>query len=119
MTQVQAGAQDGLAISVITYGEVYEGILYSRNRVQNLQRWEDFLAGFDIINVTAPIAEIWADMRGLLRGRGLTTGDNDLLIGATALYFDMAVMTFNVKDFKRIDHLRIVVPDQEPVVPTP
>jgi predicted nucleic acid-binding protein len=98
-------APEGLAISVITYSEVYEGVLYSRQRAQNMLRWREFLAGFDIINVTAPIAEIWSDVRGYLRGIGQITPDNDLLIGATALHFDMDVLTLNVRHFKRIPGL--------------
>jgi tRNA(fMet)-specific endonuclease VapC len=112
-------APEGLAISVITYGEVYDGILHSRQPTQNAHRWTEFLRGFDVINVTTPIAELWADMRGSLRARGMTTSDNDLIIGATAMHFNMAVMTFNVKDFSRIEGLRLVVPDRDRAVRAP
>ncbi len=116
---VRSIAPEGLAISVITYGEVYDGILHSRQPTHNIHRWNEFLGAFDVINVTTPIAELWAATRGELRARGMTTQDNDLIIGATALHFDMAVMTFNVKDFKRIVGLRLVVPDQDRFAPAP
>lgn len=108
MTLVRNIALEGLAISVVTYGEVYEGVVYSRQPVQNLQRWREFLIPFDVIDVTVPIAEIWAELRGSLRRQGRTTPDNDLIIGATALHFDMEVLTLNVRHFERIDGLRLM-----------
>ncbi|MDE3096455.1 MAG: type II toxin-antitoxin system VapC family toxin [Chloroflexota bacterium] len=114
MDQVRSIASDGAAISVITYGEVYEGILFSRQRAQNLQRWREFIAPLDVIGVTAGIAEVWAEIRGTLRRRALTTPDNDLLIAATALHFDMAVLTRNVRHFARVDGLRVVALAADP-----
>ncbi len=112
--QVRSIASDGAAISVITYGEVYEGILFSHQPVQNLHRWREFIAPFDVIGVTVAIAEVWAEIRGALRHRALTTPDNDLLIAATALHFDLAVLTRNVRHFARVDGLRLVAPAAGP-----
>jgi tRNA(fMet)-specific endonuclease VapC len=102
---------EGLAISVVTYGEVTEGVLYSRQRAVNHQRWRDFLAGFDIIDVTLEIAEVWADIRGFLRKRGNIVPDNDLLIASTALRFGMTVVTRNLRHFGRVDGLDVLVPE--------
>jgi predicted nucleic acid-binding protein len=103
-------APEGIAISVITYGEVSEGVMFSGRPAQNQRRWHEFLAPFDIVNVTAPIAEVWAEIRGTLRARGLPTPDNDLLIAATALYFDMTVFTNSRRHFERVDGLRLLTP---------
>ncbi|MBF6599735.1 MAG: type II toxin-antitoxin system VapC family toxin [Dehalococcoidia bacterium] len=108
MTVVRDIAPEGLSMSVVTYGEVYDRVSCSRQPVQNLQRWREFLSPFDVIDVTAPIAEIWAELRGSLRRQGLTTPDNDLIIGATALHFDLEVLTLNVRHFQRIDGLRLM-----------
>ena len=101
---------DGLAISVVTYGEVTEGVLYSNQRAVNQQRWRDFVAGFDVIDVTLEIAEVWADIRGFLRKQGNIVPDNDLLIASTALRFGMAVVTRNIRHFGRVEGLEVVVP---------
>ena len=101
---------EGLAISVITYGEVTEGVLYSNQRAVNQQRWRDFVAGFDIIDVTLEIAEIWADIRGTLRQERNIVPDNDLLIASTALRFGMDVVTRNIRHFGRVAGLRVIVP---------
>ncbi len=104
--------QDGLAISVVTYGEVTEGVLFSRNRAVDQQLWRDFLAGFDIIDVTMEIAEVWADVRGSLRKQGNIVPDNDLLIASTALRFGMTVVTGNERHFGRVPGLDVLVPER-------
>lgn len=102
---------DDVAISVINYGEVMEGVLFSRQRALNLQRWHDFVEPLDIIGITTRTAEIWAELRGSLRARGLTTPDNDLLIASTALQFDLTVVTFNARHFDRVEGLAVLVPE--------
>lgn len=106
---VHAIRPEGLAISVISYGEVREGALYSARATWNVERWGRFTAGLDILNVTVPIAEVWSEVRGWLRKRGNIVKDNDLLIASTALYFDMAVVTRNAKDFARVPGLDLLV----------
>ena len=103
---------DGLAISTITYGEVTEGVLFDPQRATNMQIWRDFLAGFDVIDVTMEIADIWADIRGSLRKDGNTIPDNDLLIASTALRFGMTLVTWNLKHFARIAGLDVLVPER-------
>lgn len=102
---------EGLALSVISYGEVTDGVLGSVNLLRDLSRWRDFLAGCDILNVTLPIADRWAELRKYLRERGQTVGDNDLLVAATAQHFGMKVVTRNVRHFGRIPGLDVMVPD--------
>ena len=111
MRTIRSMAPEGLAISVITYGEVLEGILGTPDPVRNRQRWDEFLAPFYILDVTYPIVEIWGDLRRRLRRKGEGLADADTLIGATALYFDMTVVTGNLKHFGRIPGLDIVTPE--------
>lgn len=94
---------------MITYGEVMEGVLYSRQRALDLQRWNAFLDAFDIINVTADIADVWAELRGRLRRSGATVPDNDLLIAATALTFGMTLVTGNTRHFGRVEGLDLLL----------
>ncbi len=103
---------DGLAISTITYGEVMEGVLFDPQRATNLQIWRDFLAAFDVIDVTMEVAEVWADIRGRLRAQGKLLPDNDLLIASTALRFGMTLVTWNLRHFGRIVGLDVIVPER-------
>src|SRR6187402_3133952 len=76
---------DGLAISHITYGEVYEGIEYGQNRTAIERGFRQFLRGVTVLPTTQPIMRRFALIRGRLRAQGLLIGDMDLLIAATAL----------------------------------
>jgi tRNA(fMet)-specific endonuclease VapC len=102
---------DGLAISVISYGEVQEGVLYSRERAINLLKWRGFIAGLDVVDVTLAVADVWADLRGTLRAGGKTIADNDLLIASTAIRFGMTLVSRNLRHFGRVPGLDLLVPD--------
>lgn len=108
---VRAIRPEGLAISVVSYGEVLEGVLYSRERLANLQKWRGFVAGLDVLDVTLGIADLWADLRGALRARGNVIADNDLLIAATAIRFGMTLVSGNLRHFGRVPGLDLLVPD--------
>lgn len=120
MSALSTMLTEGAAISVVTYGEIMEGVLYARHRSLAMQRFREFLEPLDIIGITTDIAEIWADIRGHLRHnvKGRTFADNDLMIAATALRFDLTLMTRNLKDFEPIDGLTIVTSELE-AAPTP
>jgi predicted nucleic acid-binding protein len=104
-------AQEGLAISLVTYGEIYEGIYYGRDR----QRHEVGLSGFlqiaDVLVLNQPIMQIFAQIRGALRVQGQLIGDLDLLIAATVLHHDLTLVTGNVRHFGRIPNLKIYTTD--------
>lgn len=45
---------DGLAISLITYGEIYEGIYFGRNPETNEQIFRQFLRWVDVLPLNRP-----------------------------------------------------------------
>ena len=96
-------------ISVISYGEVLEGILHSRSREIEWRTWGEFIGPFEILNVDVEIAEIWAELRGQLRMRGERLPDNDLIIAATALHYRLVLVTRNERHFARIPGLDLQV----------
>ena len=102
---------DGLAMSVISYGEVAEGVLYSRERAINLLKWRGFIAGLDIVDVTLAVADVWAELRGTLLAGGKTIADNDLLIASTAIRFGMTLVSRNLRHFGRVPGLDLLVPE--------
>lgn len=71
-----------------------------------------FLAGIEVVAVTVPVVETWASIRGLLRRRGFTVGDNDLINAATALHFDMTLVTRSTRDYENVPGLDLLVPDE-------
>lgn len=57
---------------------------------------------FDL-SVARVYAQIWAD----LRAAGFTLGAHDLQIAATAVRYDLTILTANIRDFSRVESLRI------------
>jgi tRNA(fMet)-specific endonuclease VapC len=96
-----------LHMSVISYGEVLEGILHSRARETEWRTWREFVEPFAILNVDVEIAEIWAELRGQLRMRGERLPDNDLIIASTALHHRLVLVTRNERHFARIPGLHL------------
>ena len=97
----------GLAISVITYAEFYEGIVLSPGRAEHVETLEDFLSGVALLAVDRGVARIFGERRSQLRTKGLLIDNFDLLIAATALRFDLTLVTRNVSDFRRVEGLQL------------
>lgn len=99
---------DGLAISLVTYGEIYEGILYSlRRSVQLEAAFLEFLRWCRVLPLDEAIMRRFAGIRGGLRRRGEFIGDADTMIAATALQHDLILVTRNVDHFRRIQGLEL------------
>ncbi|MGH2559725.1 MAG: type II toxin-antitoxin system VapC family toxin [Thermomicrobiales bacterium] len=104
---------DGLAISLITYAELYEGAYYARDPQTALAGMRTFLRKKEILPLTAAIAERFAVVCGeLSRHLRRQIGDLDLLIAATAIEHNLTVLTRNVKDFQHIPGLSIFSPSR-------
>lgn len=97
----------GLAISLITYGEIYEGIYFSRDPRASEQVFVQFLRSVEVLPLTRRIMQRFARVRGELRRTGLIIGDFDLLIAATAIQHNLTVVTRNVRHFQRIPGLAL------------
>jgi len=104
---LQALASDGLAVSLITYGEIYEGVYYGHDRQRHEQGLHDFLAIAPVLPLTRPIMQRFAILRGSLRREGQLIGDADLLIAATALHHDLTLLTRNTRHFQRVPDLKL------------
>lgn len=97
----------GMAISVLTYGEVLDGIYFGRDPVGNEAAFRDFLEPVDILPLSIRVAERFARLRGELRRTGLIIGDMDLLIGATAIEGNHSLVTRNLGHYDRLPGLTL------------
>lgn len=105
-------ASQGLAISLISYGELYEGAYFSRNSDSALEAFRAFLEGKEILSLTQATMERFARVRGELPRRlRQQVGDMDLLIAACALEHDLTLLTRNRKDFQHIPELSLYESD--------
>jgi tRNA(fMet)-specific endonuclease VapC len=100
-----------IGVSVITLGEVYQQAFESTNPDAYLGTFRTFIAPFRVIPVTEPIAVRFAEIRALLTRRGELISDFDMLIAATALHYNLTVLTFNYRHFSRIPDLSLYQPD--------
>src|SRR5947209_4050679 len=103
----------GLAISIVTFAEVYEGIYYGHNPKHYTMIFRRFLKGVSVLGVTRSVAQRFALLRGDLRSQRQTKDlaqvkdTYDLFIAATAIHHHLTLITRNLKDYERIPNLDI------------
>lgn len=95
-----------IQISVITYYEILNGLLYKDARKQ-LEKFKKFASANEILTLNTNIADIAAQIQADLRAKGMEVGHTDTLIAATAIYHELDLITNNTKHFKRIKNLEI------------
>jgi len=101
-------APAGLALSIISLAELYEGVYYSYDPVESEAALQRFLnPELTILGMDEETCKIFGKARGRLRAAGLMIGDCDLLIGVTALRHNLTLLTNNRRHFERIEGLRM------------
>lgn len=96
-------------LSEIVVAELKIGeILISKNGGTKFgQHLSDFLSKFQILPIS-PIIDTFAHEKCRLQFQGTPLSNNfDLLIGCTALFHQMTLVTDNYKDFKNIEGLKL------------
>ncbi|UJS18493.1 MAG: type II toxin-antitoxin system VapC family toxin [Candidatus Jettenia sp.] len=100
--------KEGLAISVISLAELYEGVYYSTNPEGDKKALDNFLTGVSILGLDDEICKVFGKERGKLRKLKIAIGDFDLLIAATCLCYNLILLTNNIRHFKMVEGLNIV-----------
>ncbi|HLZ09723.1 MAG TPA: type II toxin-antitoxin system VapC family toxin [Chloroflexota bacterium] len=99
--------RDAIAISLITFGEICEGIYFSEDPAGHERVFRQFLRSVEVLPLTRPILRRFARIRGELRRRGQLIGDADILIAATAIHNNLILVTRNTRHFERISDLNL------------
>ncbi len=68
----------------------------------------EFLHGVEVIPLDDVTCRIFARERSRLRASGTLIGDMDILIGATALRYDLTLLSNNRRHFGRLAGLNII-----------
>ncbi len=100
-------APTGLALSILSLGELCEGAFLSPNPELHLHGVDEFLRGYRLLSLDEPTIRRFAQERASLRLQGLLIPDFDLLIAATALTHQLTLVTRNIRHFQRIPNLQI------------
>jgi len=105
-------ASEGIAISIITYLEVYQGTLRSADPERAQEQFERFLAVVPTLSLSPAVARRCARLREDLKGRGRRVRDRalDLVIAATALEHGLPLVTRNLADYEDIPELSLYQP---------
>ena len=100
-------ASKGLAISIITFGEIYEGIYFGQDPKKAEKGFIQFLRGVSILSLSRKIMKNFALIRGTLRQKGELIGDLDMMIAAIAIGYDLVLISGNKKHFQKVKELKL------------
>ncbi|MBU1209064.1 MAG: type II toxin-antitoxin system VapC family toxin [Proteobacteria bacterium] len=98
---------DGVALSVISLAELYEGVYYSKDPIKSQKVLNAFLKDFQVLGVDAEICKVFGKERGRLRHQRKIVSDFDLLIASTCLHYDLTLLTNNRRHYEMVEGLKI------------
>jgi tRNA(fMet)-specific endonuclease VapC len=106
---LDAMADEGLAMSVVTYMEAYEGACLSDHPRRLAARFERLVEAVPVVPFTRATARRCARLRAGLRKRGSRVRARalDLLNAATAIEGNCTLVTRNIDDYKDIPGLKL------------
>ena len=107
MVTIDRLALEGIAVSWLTLGELYEGAFGFDDPAAHLSTLRAFIQPFPILGLNDSIMERFAEIRSTLRRRGNLIADFDILLGATALHHGLTILTYNLRHFERIPGLQL------------
>jgi tRNA(fMet)-specific endonuclease VapC len=96
-----------VVISIITFGELYNGALKSRETDAALNNITRLRERLPIQPLPIEAANAYATIRSALEKQGNIIGGNDLWIAAHALTLNLIVITNNTKEFNRVENLNV------------
>ncbi|MEK7446545.1 MAG: type II toxin-antitoxin system VapC family toxin [candidate division NC10 bacterium] len=98
----------GLALSVISLAELYEGVHYARDPARSRAVLTRFLEAVSVLPIDETACDIFGRERGRLRRDGRTIGDFDLLIAATCLRHGLTLCSNNRRHFEVVTGLQVL-----------
>lgn len=108
VTRLKVYREEGLSVSVVSLAELYEGVFRAPDRQDKEKTLNDFLAGLVVLDLTRDVARTFGRLRAELRSKGITVTDMDLLIGSTAVYYGLVILTDNRRHYEKIPGVRLV-----------
>jgi len=105
-------AEEGIAISIISYMEAYQGLERSPNPEQAQSKFQALIESIPILPFSTVVAKRCARLRETLKRQGKRVNARalDLIIAATALEYNLPLVTRNIEDFDDIPDLKLYQP---------
>ena len=104
--QLEEVGFDRCALSVITLAELKFGAENSSRPELRRAETEVFCRPLAVLSFSDAL-DVYAREKTRLRRLGQPIAEFDLLIGSTAIHYDLVLVTNNVKHFERMQHLTI------------
>jgi tRNA(fMet)-specific endonuclease VapC len=98
---------DTMKISIVTYMELYYGAYKSQRVTANAARVKALGQAIEMAPINAAVAETFGMIKAALESGGHRLDDFDMAIAATALSYNLILVTNNTDHFSRIDGLRL------------
>ena len=101
--------KSGVAISIITWAELIYGAYKSTNNKKSLAIIKTLIDDLQItiLSLNEKVVFQYAEIKVKLEKSGKTLDDFDLLIAATAIVNNIALITHNIKHFRRVSKLKV------------
>lgn len=96
-----------VGISSITLAELRFGVAKSLHKHKNHQALNEFILPLEILPFDGNAADCYGEIRASLQKKGTPIGALDMMIAAHTLSLNAILVTNNVKEFKRVNHLKI------------
>ncbi len=96
-----------IEIPSMTKAELLYGVEKSRRKEENLEKVNEFLMPFQIKGFNDAETAVYAIIRKKLEEDGNPIGPNDMIIASIVLANNGTLITNNIKEFSRIEGLKI------------
>lgn len=99
-----------LALSFMTVAELFQWAILRQWGDRRVAQLEQYLSNYVIIPVDQLLCRKWAQIRADQQSAGRVISPQDAWIAATAIRYDLSLVTHNIKDFREIPNLRLITP---------
>ena len=97
-----------MCISSITLAELLHGVEKSAMPDHNLRQVEDFITRLEVLEYGSKAAAHYGEIRADLERKGNPIGVNDLHIAGHARSEGLTLVSNNLREFERVEALRLV-----------
>jgi predicted nucleic acid-binding protein len=97
-----------LAIAIMTVAELFQWASMRRWGETRVQMMEAWLERFTILPVDMETCRVWAAVRAHRAALGLPISPQDAWIAATALRYQIPLVTHNAGDYRQIPELTVI-----------
>jgi predicted nucleic acid-binding protein len=107
-------ASQGVAVSIISYMEAFQGLKRQPDSPETQVRFHELFSSISVIQLSKAVARRCTDLREALKQQGKRVNQRalDLMIAATALEYNLILVSRNLDDYRDIPGLQLSSPEQ-------